>query len=168
VNAALLGLYTGSGNNVISLSASVQAALKTLPNPKLPLLVAGHSLGGPMSTFAALDIYANVSNYAGTIQLYTFASLHVGDQSFATAFNGTTITCYRFANLSDFVPSLTGLSADTTVDPYVHVGLPCTFVWQTWEDWGNHSMANVYQPTIDKHWTVIQYGDLNYPASVQQ
>lgn len=164
VNASLLTLYTQSDSTVTSLSSSLTAAVATL-DPSLPLYIAAHSLGGPMVTFGLLDILSNVP-YQGAIQLYTFASLHVGIQSFADAFNAQGIVTYRFANLCDFVPSLTGISDDTP--SYIHVGLPCTFVWQTWEDWGNHSMANIYLPTIQKSWSVIQTGDLNYPASVTQ
>jgi len=164
VNQSLFQLYTQSAKGVESLTSSVISAVSQFDR-SLPLFVSAHSLGGPMATFAALDIDSNAA-YTGSITLYTFASLHVGVQSFATAFNGTSIETFRIANLCDFVPSLVGLSAD---DPsYVHVGLPCTFVWQTWGDWGNHSMANIYQPTVNNHWDVIQTGDLQYPASVVQ
>ena len=59
--------------------------------------------------------------------VFTFGSLHVGDKSFATAYNSNVLHTYRIANLCDFVPSMVSLEPVTPSDPYVHVGLPGTF-----------------------------------------
>jgi len=42
---------------------------------------------------------------------------------------------------------MVSLEPVTLSDPYVHVGVEGTFVWQTWDDWGNHSLANIYIPS---------------------
>jgi hypothetical protein len=95
--------------------------------------------------------------------VFTFGSLHVGDKSFATAYNSNVPHTYRIANLCDFVPTMVSLEPVTPSDPYVHVGLPGTFVWQTWDDWGNHSLATIYQPMVQSHWGTIRWGPRNYP-----
>lgn len=97
--------------------------------------------------------------------VFTFGSLHVGDQSFATAYNSNVPHTYRIANLCDFVPSMVSLEPVTPSDPYVHVGLPGTFVWQTWDDWGNHSLATIYQPMVQSHWGTIRWGLEIIPSS---
>jgi hypothetical protein len=170
VNQSLYDFYTGNNwTAVTSLADSLKAAVQKLGNTSIPWYVAAHSLGGAMATLGALDAYVSGSYSGGPPPiLYTFGSLYVGDQSFADAFSGQVPVAYRFANLCDFVPIITGLTDDTTADPYVHVGLPCTFVWQNGRIWANHSMENVYLATVEKSWNVIQYGPLNYPASVQQ
>lgn len=171
VNQSLYDFYTGNNlGTVTSLADSLKAAVQKLENTSIPWYVAAHSLGGAMATLGALDAYVSGVYNGGQTPpiLYTFGSLHVGDQSFADAFGGQVSEAYRFANLCDFVPSITGLTDDTTVDPYVHVGLPCTFVWQHWRLWANHSMEYVYLAAVEKYWNLIQYGPLNYPASVQQ
>jgi hypothetical protein len=166
VNAWLYTFFTVSGqdsngNNVPSLAASITAAIAALPNKNLPLFFTAHSLGGPMATLAVLNCVASGS-YPLRPALYSFASLHVGMYNFATAFRSNVPTAYRFANMCDFVPSLVGASADNA--GYVHVGLPCLFVWQTWGDWHNHNMRDVYYATVHDHWSVIGYSEPNYPA----
>jgi len=94
----------------------------------------------------------------------TFGGLHLGDQNFATTYQAKLPLGLRFANLCDFVPSMVALAPDTPDDPYVHVGLPATFVWQTWDDWRNHSMECIYlQMAQTQHWNLIQFGDRTYP-----
>lgn len=168
-NESLYDFYTGNDEGLVtSLADSFKQAVGALDS-RLPWYVAGHSLGGGMATLGALDAYVSGSYGDGVIKpfLYTFGSLHVGDQSFVNAYRQQLLgVSFRFANLCDFVPSLTGLEEDTTKDPYEHVGLPCVFVWQTWEDWGNHSMENIYLEIVQSHWPLIRYGNLPYPLPV--
>ena len=124
---------------------------------------AAHSLGGGLITLAALD--AVVSKWYGlrtpTTTVYTFASLHVGDAGFASAFAKAIPEAYRIANLADWVPALVGLEAD--VPGYVHVGLPVTFLWQKDADWANHSMKDTYLNAITNYASVLQCGPRKYP-----
>jgi hypothetical protein len=79
---------------------------------------AGHSLGGALITLSALDAVANNWFEPQTFPettVYTYGSLHVGDQDFATAFAQQVPQAYRVANLADWVPSLVGLEADVQV-----------------------------------------------------
>ena len=77
------------------------------------LTVAGHSLGGALSTLLALDLAANTTL---PVTLYTLASPRVGDVTFERLFNHVVPNAYRIANRLDIVPK---------VPPpllYVHVG----------------------------------------------
>jgi hypothetical protein len=168
VKQDLYDFYTETDEGLyVSLAASFNAAVQQVAqaNPNKTWIVAAHSLGGPLATLGALDAYVSGSytNSALAPWLVTFGSLHLGDQSFATAFKQNVPTAFRFANLCDFVPSLVSLEPVTLPDPYVHVGLECTFVWQTWSDWGNHSMQSIYLSVVRDYPSVIHVGPRKYP-----
>ena len=165
VNSYLFGFYTDTDLTETSLAAScinaIQATSAQAGN--LPWIMGGHSLGGAMVSLAALD--AVLSGAFGGTQpaVFTFGSLHVGDKTFAQAYEAQVTSTTRVANLCDFVPSMVSLEPVTLDDPYVHVGTEATFVWQTWDDWGNHSLANIYMPMVQSHWDVIKWGPRSYP-----
>jgi hypothetical protein len=166
VNSDLYDLYTSSDyDTVTSLAASCLKAIadSSARAPNAPWFMGAHSLGGAMLSLAALD--AVVSNAFGTGKplVFTFGSLHVGDGDFASAYTKRVPLSVRVANLCDFVPSMVSLEPVTPTDPYIHVGVEATFVWQTWDDWGNHSLANIYMPMVQSHWDVIQWGPRKYP-----
>jgi hypothetical protein len=166
VNSYLYALYANTDyGTVTSLAASCLNAIQatSAQAPNLPWYMGAHSLGGAMLSLAALD--AVVSGAFGTKKplVFTFGSLHVGDASFASAYTPLVPGSVRVANLCDFVPSMVSLEPVTPTDPYVHVGLEATFVWQTWDDWGNHSLSNIYMPMVQSHWGVIRWGPRKYP-----
>jgi hypothetical protein len=164
VNSYLYAFYTYTDyDTVTSLAASCLNAIQatSAQAPNLPWYMGAHSLGGAMLSLAALD--AVVSSALKNPLVFTFGSLHVGDASFAGAYTTQVPASVRVANLCDFVPSMVSLEPVKPVDPYVHVGTEATFVWQTWDDWGNHSLANIYMPMVQKHWDVIQWGPRHYP-----
>ncbi len=165
-NSYLYAIYADTDyDTVTSLAASCLAAIQatSAQAPNLPWYLGAHSLGGAMLSLAALD--AVVSGAFGTKKplVFTFGSLHVGDGSFASAYTQQVPLSVRVANLCDFVPSMVSLEPVTPTDPYVHVGVEATFVWQTWDDWGNHSHANIYMPMVQSHWDVIRWGKRKYP-----
>jgi len=165
VNESLYDFYVGSDlDTETSLAESclnaIQATTQQTPGP---WLIAGHSLGGALVTLAALDAVASQAFTASSSNVFTFGSLHVGDASFANAYSQTGPITFRIANLCDFVPSMVSLEPVIPTDPYVHVGLPGTFIWQTWDDWGNHSLANIYIPMVQNYWNIIKWGPRNYP-----
>lgn len=166
VKKDLYDFYTGTNfGTVTSLASSFNTAVKKVAqaNPGKPWFVAAHSLGGALATLGALD--AVVSNsYGSTAKptLVTFGSLHLGDQSFANKFNSILPSTLRFANLSDFVPSLVSLLPGSP-NPYVHVGLEATFIWEKWDNWANHSMQFTYLPTLQNYSSVIKVGPRQYP-----
>jgi Lipase (class 3) len=166
VNSYLYALYIhDDGGAVTSLAASCLNAIQatSLQAPNLPWYLGAHSLGGPMLSLAAFD--AVLSSAFGGINplVFTFGSLHVGDAPFAGNYMVNVPASIRVANLCDFVPSMVSIEPVTPVDPYTHVGQQATFVWQTWDDWGNHSIANIYLPMVLNHWDVIQWGPRKYP-----
>jgi hypothetical protein len=170
VNSALYDFYTRNDAGLVtSLAASFQAAVRAIAqaNPNAPWYVAAHSLGGPLATLGALDAYLSGS-YTGSSKqpvVITFGGLHLGDQAFATAYQAELPLGLRFANLCDFVPSMVSLAPNTPTDPYVHVGIPATFVWQTWDDWGNHSMECIYLQMVQSltYWDLLKFGPRTYP-----
>jgi hypothetical protein len=162
VNSYLYGFYM---DNLASLASSCMQAIDATSKqaPNLPWIMGGHSLGGAMLSLAALDGVVGGSLTAAQMSVFTFGSLHVGDATFAQQYNSNVPATVRVANLCDFVPSMVSLEPVELRDPYVHVGTEATFVWQTWDDWGNHSLANIYMPVVHDHWGVIQWGPRKYP-----
>jgi hypothetical protein len=166
VNSYLYDFYVGEDSDTVtSLAASCMNAIRqtTSNYPNIPWFVGAHSLGGAIASLAALDAVASGVLSGNKTIVITFGSLHVGDKQFADAYNAQVLLSVRVANLCDFVPSMVSLEPVIPADPYVHVGIPATFVWQTWDDWGNHSLANIYQPMVQSHWDVIRYGNRVYP-----
>jgi triacylglycerol lipase len=168
VSSSLYDFYGSTDEGwVTSLADSFKQSLSGL-DTTLPWYIAGHSLGGAMATLAALDAQVSGSYGGPAPALYTFGSLHVGDLEFVESYGlQVGANAYRYANLCDFVPSLTGEEGADAPD-YGHVGEPCTFVWQKWGDWANHSLQDTYLVTLQSYPQVIQYGDLQYPTSAQQ
>jgi hypothetical protein len=87
-------------------SPSVVKALPTLPftPPLTSLTICGHSLGGALATYLALDVAAN-SPFHDPIA-YTFASPRTGDALFASTFDQVVTASERIANRLDLVPQL--------------------------------------------------------------
>jgi hypothetical protein len=164
VNSYLFAFYVNTNLETrTSLAKSCLNAIQATSSqaPGLPWYLGAHSLGGAMLSLAALD--AVVSGALAVPLVMTFGSLHVGDQTFADAYTAKVPFSGRFANLCDFVPAMVSLEPVTPTDPYVHVGAEATFVWQTWDDWGNHSLANIYLPMVQGHWDVIDWSPRKYP-----
>jgi hypothetical protein len=166
VNSYLYGFYVDEDlGAVTSLAASSMKAIQQTASshPNIPWFVGAHSLGGAIASLAALDAVASGVLAGNKTVVMTFGSLHVGDKQFADAYTAQVPLSIRIANLCDFVPSMVSLEPVIPADPYVHVGAPATFVWQTWDDWGNHSLATIYQPMVQSYWDVIQWGERKYP-----
>jgi hypothetical protein len=60
---------------------------------------------------------------------------------------------------------MVSLEPATWTDPYVHVGVPGTFTWQKWDNWGNHHMNSIYMAMVmyNHYWDMIRWGDRVYP-----
>ncbi|MEM9273880.1 MAG: lipase family protein [Cyanobacteria bacterium P01_F01_bin.143] len=126
-------------------------------NEDVNIYVTGHSLGGALATIATMHI-AEKDQLKTPINLYSFASPRVGDNSFADKFNQLSsdkIKAFRFANSEDLVTKIplpiwfkAGLDLDnsplldltrTTFNTvtggifdkdYQHVGFPVYFTHQ--------------------------------------
>lgn len=167
VKLNLFDFYTGSGILYSSLASSCLEAISAINQNGLPWFMGGHSLGGAVVSLVALD--AHLGNYLTDKSgnkiipfVVTFGSLHLGDSSFKDYYNQI-IPTLRIANMCDFVPSMVSIEPYINLDPYEHVGCPATFVWQKWDDWGNHSLANIYIPIVNEYWSSVYFGERDYP-----
>jgi triacylglycerol lipase len=93
-------VHEGFRNVYQSMRDQVLPALQAAP-ANLPLYITGHSLGGGLSTLAALDIAAN-SPFANPV-VYTIASPGVGDPDFAARYSALVNTSWRVLNVLDVV-----------------------------------------------------------------
>ncbi|WP_181762875.1 lipase family protein [Rhodococcus spelaei] len=67
-------------------------------DPAVPLVVTGHSLGGPLTTMLVADLTANS---ALKPQAWSFASPKVGDAAFAARYGALSTVSWRFYNTVD-------------------------------------------------------------------
>eukprot|EP01117_Protostelium_nocturnum_P016110 TRINITY_DN6318_c0_g1_i2.p1 TRINITY_DN6318_c0_g1~~TRINITY_DN6318_c0_g1_i2.p1 ORF type:complete len:245 (+),score=59.64 TRINITY_DN6318_c0_g1_i2:143-877(+) len=74
-------------------------------NPRLPMLVIGHSLGGALATLTAADFAIN-GTVKNKIGLWTFGSPRVGNPTFASFVNQRFPDSIRIVNQRDPVPHL--------------------------------------------------------------
>lgn len=117
----------------------------------LPTYVTGHSLGGALAVLAAatmdLLVYGG-KGIEGRVQMYSFAGPRPGDPVFASAYDLLLPASFRVVNLSDVVPivpptEILGLS-------YSQVGSSWSYLDQTGDVGGNHSLADNYLPAVQK------------------
>lgn len=104
-------------------------------NPSVPCYISGHSLGGAMATFAAIDIALKVPALRSQLQLYTYASPRVGDAVFAKAHSQLIPNSYRVVNLADVIPLVPPTQLRGT---YVHIGQEWSFLSQNGDVLPNH------------------------------
>jgi hypothetical protein len=144
------------------------------------IFITGHSLGAGLATLAALHIseIAKKKKINASINLYTFASPRVGDETFATRFDAIP-SCYRVINSEDLIQAVP-LPTTQVIDPptfnsmkpakqkrvlfvrdilnkitggqaekhYQHVGIPITFTKQTGTVAGNHNLTVTYREAL--------------------
>lgn len=146
-----------------SLSQSMLDGVAGFSDTALPLYVCGHSLGGGIATLASLDIIAN-NAYPTAPTMYTYGGLHVGHGDFVTSFGDHIASAFRVVNLSDFVPTFTGVTDSTD---YVHVGQEWSFLWHNEYLWANHSCADVYLATLQQYPDVVLDTARSYPNTGQ-
>jgi hypothetical protein len=144
------------------------------------IFITGHSLGAGLATLAALHIsqIAKKKGINASINLYTFASPRVGDETFAEHFKDIPFS-YRVINSEDLIQSVP-LPTTQVIDPptfdgmkrdkkqrilfvreflkkitggqnekhYQHVGIPITFTKQTGTVAGNHNLTVTYRESL--------------------
>ncbi|HYH99346.1 lipase family protein [Hyalangium sp.] len=159
--------YTGATFVENSLSKSMLNAVAWFQDTTLPIYVCGHSLGGGVATLASLDIVLNNAYTGASPIMYTYGGLHVGDQTFVTAFTTAVAAAFRVTNTADFVPQLTGLAADNT--SYIHVGEQWWFTAYNQYLWQNHELTNSYLTALTSYPSqVVNTPPPNFPTSAQQ
>ncbi|KAL5701363.1 hypothetical protein ACHQM5_026708 [Ranunculus cassubicifolius] len=70
----------------------------------IPVIVTGHSMGGAMASFCALDLAVN--HEAQNVQLMTFGQPRIGNAAFASYFNEHVPNAIRVTHEHDMVPHL--------------------------------------------------------------
>jgi hypothetical protein len=149
-------------------------------NDDSQIFVTGHSLGAGLATLAALHIHkiAELKDVRPSLQLYTFASPRVGDETFAKHFNS--IPSFRVINSEDLIQAvplpttqvvdeetlngmtrakqarflafrafLEGITGGQVKKHYQHVGVPVTFTKQTGNIAGNHNLTRTYREGLN-------------------
>lgn len=144
------------------------------------IFVTGHSLGAGLATLAALHIskIVQLKNLSASVNLYTFASPRVGDNTFAEHFN--TFRSYRIINSEDLIQTIPLPTTEVVSDEmfkdmgaarkarilfirgvlesitngqstkhYQHVGIPVTFTHETGKIAGNHNLAKMYREALN-------------------
>jgi len=98
-------VHEGFYNAYQTLGYQVDDALKTMvgQHPTARVIVTGHSLGGAMATFAALEIRPLISQ---KIEFYSFGCPRVGNQAFSDHLASVYPDYYRVVHTNDIVPHL--------------------------------------------------------------
>ncbi len=172
----------------LTIQKTIDKLFKDEPiNNDSQIFITGHSLGAGLATLAALHIHklAESKKIKPSIQLYTFASPRVGDETFARHFNA--IQSYRIINSEDLIQSIplpttevvdeetfngmnplkqarflafkTFLDAITNGQSekhYQHIGASVTFTKQTGKIAGNHNLTNTYREALNLPSNTVQ------------
>jgi hypothetical protein len=85
---------------------SIVTAVQTLLQQRndLRILVTGHSMGGAMASFCALDLTANYG--VKNIQVFTFGQPRIGNPAFAAYYSENVPLTIRVTHSHDVVPHL--------------------------------------------------------------
>lgn len=152
-------VHEGFAGIYAELAEATIETVKTL-DPSLPLYVAGHSLGSPLATLAAMDIALRVPAIKDQIRLYSFAGPRLGDLTFARAHTQLMPNSYRVANLTDPTTLVPPIATGDLV--YLHVGEPWEFVTSK-NDVGPHHYISTYREAIENEVETNQ--PRNFPIS---
>lgn len=97
------GFYTAYHNT--TLRQSVVAAVMSLKEKhEFSVMVTGHSMGGAMAAFCALDLTVNYD--LKDIQVVTFGQPRIGNSIFAAYYSALLPNTYRMTHAHDIVPHL--------------------------------------------------------------
>ena len=111
-------------------------------DPRSPLFITGHSLGGALATLALPDIGARWGRRP--VGLYTYGSPRVGDNAFVTAFNCRYFgKSFRIINTSDMVGLIPPPApiAGALGGYFSDVDTPVDFTYQADDVVKNHDIA---------------------------
>ncbi|XP_058076568.1 lipase-like isoform X2 [Magnolia sinica] len=98
------GFYSAYHNTTIR-SGVLHAVKKTKKfYGDLDIIVTGHSMGGAIASFCALDL--TVNHGAQDVQLMTFGQPRIGNSAFASYFSKHVPNAFRVTNEHDMVPHL--------------------------------------------------------------
>ena len=165
-------VYGGIYKGFSTIKDEIINTLKAKKENGKPLLVTGHSKGGPMASYAAYLAKTYVGLETGVI---TFASPHPGDKDFADGFINAQIQQKRFENYQDIVPFFSLLpKTDSQIEIIINIlkGLVGEFptlekILKLLEDMVKNAEAWDYAPLgelyyITKDYQVKQNVSYNY------
>ena len=139
----------------LSLRKSIETAYRAFSKPSLPLLIAGHSLGGPLVLLAAADLAAMSGGPApGNLEIFTYAGPRLGNPAFATYFEKLFPDTYQVVNLADVAPIYP--PSQISEDSYQSIGQEWSYLFQTDEIAGNHAHDTNYAVAMAAVPTVVQ------------
>lgn len=128
------------------LAKPVAEAVKSL-DPKKPLLIAGHSLGAALTTFAAIDLALLYPKLRPNLQVYAYAGPRVGDKAFVEAHSKLIPNHYRVVNLADMIPLLP--ISKQLKSEFVHGGEQWSFLSHQGDIMPNH-IVETYRNAIEQ------------------
>lgn len=107
------------------------------------VIVAGHSLGGAVSTICGLDL--KLLGYNSIV--YNFASPRVGNDLFCDMVKSSKLPVYRIVNTTDIIPTFPSSVSPNFLDdiPYIytHCGKMIAFT-SNWKSYVNNHLLPVY------------------------
>ena len=130
-----------------SLAKSVREAVNSI-DPKIPLLIAGHSLGSALATLAAMDLALLYPKLQPNLHLYAYAGPRVGDRTFIEAHSKLIPNHYRIVNLADTIPLLP-MSRQLNAE-FVHGGEQWSFISYQGDIMPNH-FVETYRHAISQN-----------------
>jgi pimeloyl-ACP methyl ester carboxylesterase len=90
------------------LRTQVAAALAAVGGTRV--IMAGHSVGGPLANIAALDLATQTGGLTAPVAIYTFGAPPSGDGGFQAAFTsqfaGSTVSSFQLSRSGDPFPAL--------------------------------------------------------------
>ncbi len=137
-----VGFYSFYNEN---LAQPVREAVKSLDLTQ-PLLISGHSLGGALATFAAMDLALYFPKLRPNLQIYSYASPRPGNREFVEAHSQLIPNHYRVVNLADIVPML---PLSKLINDFVHAGEQWSFLSQQGDILPNH-LIETYRNAIEQ------------------
>jgi hypothetical protein len=93
----------------LTIEKTITQFVDTQLNEQSEIFVTGHSLGAGLATLAVLHIHKLAERKKvkpKSIQLYTFASPRVGDETFASYFDTDAIQSFRIINSEDLIQAV--------------------------------------------------------------
>ncbi|WP_018754504.1 lipase family protein [Paenibacillus terrigena] len=132
-------IYTSARTQILELLGKLPAG-KTV-------YITGHSLGGALATFCAIDVASNTP--FTTPWVYTFGSPRVGDPAFSKAFIRLVKGSYRVNNLVDAVthipPFIYKLPKRKKTIFYTHVRHSVSMLFQNGSPGNNHIIGSYFE-----------------------
>ncbi|KAI8881421.1 alpha/beta-hydrolase [Backusella circina FSU 941] len=118
------GFYTSYGGIRDKFKPIVERVKDEYPSYKI--VITGHSLGGALSIYAAMELYeSNPLKFgSNSTEVYTFGSPRLGNDVFAKYVANTGIFISRTVHKNDFVPQTPRVSQG-----YLHVGIE-SFIYE--------------------------------------